>query len=725
MKRRNKLIAAIIAINMVTAMGTSAIAANAEANYTSAETLVNTAISESNFYYYNMAYAEILKLSDGEEKEALLGKLSTIGSKVWTKDITEIVQMFEVMAKEKSGRKYDELQVRIGKSSINEIDKQYLYSELYSWGTNTVWTDEYKKAVAAIIKVWNEKTEIAALEAEKAIADMTLVGNMEYLTELLTEAKIAAGLVVSLDGKYFDVAANGTYIGTGKSIIIDLSKDTKERTVTLKGTIKDLTINAPLATVILENAEVNQINLLDVSGNSLHLRGTTKVKNLIVNDKNDNARVVLQGKATVASAEVKSSAKIEVNVDSEVKNPFERLQLNTGLKKVVELLGDFRSSVVQVQKPAELKVAAKLEKLEVAKEAKDTQVNIAKDGKIQEIKAEAAVKVEGQGTVGSVTGSAKDAVVNNTTPTTPPVSGGGGGYSMYTPGEPNVTANDKTNRVEGITTAMEYSLDGGTTYKSYVADEDLYISGAQTVKVRVKAVAGVNYAGTPKTLTFTANAYTVRVAAIDKNTQQGTAVSKVGIEDLTISQLYDAYIVKLDPQGQLGTSNYEKLKTRIDAVITELKDVKLAGSNKDVLTHVIDTLKAKNPSSELASLLQDYLNTPNPENIINYLKANKFDSLYAAVVANTNGDIVIPQLSNSQLTIKIGSDIYTTNNTLKLTEIETKLGIKPGTQIGELLTKEFDIEVSYGSKTYKANAKDGKLTVETYSNIYEISVTTP
>lgn len=721
MKRRNKLIAAIIAINMVTAMGASSVAAKAEVNYTSAENLVNTAISESNFYYYNMAYAEILKLSDVAEKEVLLAKLSTIGSKVWTKDISEIVQMFEVMAKEKSGRTYDQLQTRIKDSNIKEIDKEYLYSELYSWGINTVWTAEYKKAVAAVIKVWNDKTEASALEAEKAIADMTIVENMEYLTELLTEAKVAAGLVVSLDGKYFDVAANGTYIGTGKSVILDLSKDTKERTVTLKGTIKDLTINAPLATVILENAEVNQISLLDVSGNSLHLRGTTKVQSLIVNDKNDNARVVLQGKATVANAEVKSAAKIEVNVDSEVKNPFGKLQLNTELKKIIELLGDFRASVVQVQNPAELKVAAKLEKLEVAKEAKDTQVTVAKEGKIQEIKAEADVKLGGEGTIEKVTPAPGVVVDNNTTPTTPPVSGGSSGDSMTKPAAPTVTADDAKNIIVGINDKMEYKIGDVVNWTTYSPENPPVLKGNLTVKVRVKAVSGVSYASDETVITFKENLYSVTV------NYNGKPIPVIGDKaDMTVSEAYERLRITFDIiTDMFGDQVYANAKTKVESLLNKLRDAQLDGDKGSLLEYIAKAIETKNSLSSLPG----YLRSNDVDSIVNYMETKNFDSLYNILVNELGGDVVIPQLSgDTQFAVKINEYTYeggTANNRLTLEDVQSKLGVTKDTMLSELMTKSFDIEVSYGTeRTYSAKAAEGTLTLDIQGKTYTVTITT-
>lgn len=427
MKAQKKFIAALIGINIMAFAAIPSVITKADTDYTTIDNLVNQAISEQNLYHYNVAYKRIMDLPEGYEKDVLLSRLASIADSVWTRDIKELVQLIDVMAKEKSGRAYDALEAKINKSGIKEIDKQYLYNELYGWGKNTVWTDDYKKAIAAVIKVWNDKTDAASLEAEKAVEELKVQINKEYIIEQLKEARIGVGLLpLTLDSKYFEGKADTAYVENGKSIILDLSKDTKERTVTLKGKFRMLSINAPLATVILEDVDANEITLEDVSNHSLYLKGDTKVQSLIVNDKSDNARIVLQGKSSVVSAEVKSGAKIEVSSDSNVKASFGKLIINTSTKKMVELTGDFKTAAISLQRPANLKVAAIVEKIDVTKDAKDTVITVDQDGKIQELNANTALKVEGTGSLEKVTGPASGEVINSL-PKAPGTGVGGGG----------------------------------------------------------------------------------------------------------------------------------------------------------------------------------------------------------------------------------------------------------------------------------------------------------
>lgn len=432
-----------MAINILATSLISPLMVKAEANYTEVQNSVNLALAERNFYYYNMAFGRIMELPEGYERDVLLGKLGTITDVVWTKEIGGIVQSFHVIAKEKSGREFDSVQRVINASSMKEVDKQYLLHELSTWGRDTVWTEDYKKAIDAIIKVWALKTEVSAEEADKAVSEVKVSINKVYLNELLEEAKNAVGLgPVILDGKYFDSAINKIYTGTGKSVNLDFSKDLTSRTVTLKGDIKDLNINAPKGTVILQDANVVNVNITDISGSSLELRGTTKLQKLTVNDKDNISRVVVEGKSTVASAEIKSGTILEVKVDKEVLKPFGSLIINTLERNVLQLRGDFKDTVVKVQRPVQLTIEDIVKRIEFLKEAVNSILNTSRNTRISEVNADAVLTIDGPtGTVSTLSGAAKDTTIYKNTAGTSINTGGGGGYTPVDSTMPVITLN--------------------------------------------------------------------------------------------------------------------------------------------------------------------------------------------------------------------------------------------------------------------------------------------
>jgi hypothetical protein len=461
LKRQRKFVAAIVAINILATSLISPLMVKAETNYTDVQNSVNLAVAEKNFYYYNMAFGRIMELPEGYERDVLLGQLATITNEVWTQQIADIVQSFHIIAKEKSGREYDKAQRLINNSSLKEIDKQYLLHELNTWGRDTVWTADYKKAIDAIIKVWTDKTEAAAQAAEKAISELKVELNKAYLTELFEEAKNAVGLgAIILDGKYFDSLVNKVYVGNGKSVNLDLSKDTTARTIILQGNIKTLNINAPKATVIVENANVTNLNIIDNAGTSLYLKGTTKLENLVVNDKNDASRIVLEGKATITSAEIKSGTKLEVKVDSEVLKPFGKLIINTAVKKALQFIGDFKDTIVRVEKPAQLTVENIIKRIEFGKDSANSLLNTTLNTKISEVNVDAVLTIDGPtGVVKTVSGLASGQVIykNSAIPT------GGGGGGIYIPSDttaPVITLSG--NAIVNVANGAAYTDAGAT-----------------------------------------------------------------------------------------------------------------------------------------------------------------------------------------------------------------------------------------------------------------------
>lgn len=722
LKRRNKFIAALIAFSMATAITASPIITKAESDYTSIDTLVNTTISEGSFYYYNLAYGKILKLADGYEKDMLLSKLSIASVRVWTKDITDIVEMFEVMAKEKSGRMYDALQIKIKDSKIKEIDKEYLYSELYSWGTNTVWTEDYKAAISAVLKVWTDKTEEAALLAEKAISEVTVEINKEYITELLNEAKEALGIGIStLDSKYFDETKNVVYTGDGKSVNVDLSADTTARTVTLKGQFNNINVNAPLATVILEDVNVNQIFLGDVADHTLDLRGKTKAKRLIVDDKNDNAHVILRGKATVEDGEIRSGAKIEANTDSDVPKPFGKLAINPASRKPVELAGDFKGSSLEVRKPADLKVSGKVGTLEIGKDAKDTDLTIEKGGSIAERKGEDPEKFEDKNII--VTPPTTDPG----TPTPPP------GPSK--PAAPKLTKEDVDNTVSGMDNTMEYNLDskGWKPYGDGTAFSAEDLTGDHILLVRV-AKTNSKPAGYETRLEFKANLYTLKISYKVIGGDSGPFIEEKDLTNMTISQLYEAYKGKLDYFYELMDKTYPGAEASLDSVLNKLQTVKLA-DNRSVLQYIIDVLKVKNPSGALTEALDAYMKNHDISVLADYLEGKEFGGLYTAILEAVGEDVTIPVLAGDlDLTLTVEGKTYAEGQAVNLAEVAAALGVKDITKVGdiklsELRKKTVNASVSYGTadskKTYTISKTDKEtLKITTLSKVYEFKIIT-
>jgi hypothetical protein len=74
--------------------------------------------------------------------------------------------------------------------------------------------------------------------------------------------------------------------------------------------------------VILNNIIVNGLNVSNVGSSSLHLTGNSSVTTLTVADSNDDARIVVEGNANVATTNIQSGAKIELAPSATSLTPF-------------------------------------------------------------------------------------------------------------------------------------------------------------------------------------------------------------------------------------------------------------------------------------------------------------------------------------------------------------------------------------------------------------------
>jgi hypothetical protein len=152
--------------------------------------LIDEAFNQKTFYHYNTAYFEIMKLTEGKDKDMLLEKLTSLSSLVWTEEIKAISKMIDELAATSSGKLYDEIQIVINNASISYIDKAYLLGEVTSWGMKLVWSPDYSEAVEKLIKAWEKLDDTSINEAETAVRQVKNVNNKNYLLEEIMKLRI-------------------------------------------------------------------------------------------------------------------------------------------------------------------------------------------------------------------------------------------------------------------------------------------------------------------------------------------------------------------------------------------------------------------------------------------------------------------------------------------------------------------------------------------------------
>lgn len=163
----------------------------------SAKDLVEQAVNQKSFYYYNQAYASVMELKDEYQKAKLLSKLDSVSTAVWNDDVKNINKTIDELAKTSSGKIYDDIQVVINKSKLPEVDKQYFLGEVTSWGKRLVWTEDYSNAISLLSTAWTKKDNDSINIAEKAVGDIKNEYSKSYLLTDLNNLKSTVSITKS------------------------------------------------------------------------------------------------------------------------------------------------------------------------------------------------------------------------------------------------------------------------------------------------------------------------------------------------------------------------------------------------------------------------------------------------------------------------------------------------------------------------------------------------
>ncbi len=119
-----------------------------------------------------------------------------------------------------------------------------------------------------------------------------------------------------------------------------------------------------------------------------------------------------------------------------------------------------------------------------------------------------------------------------------------------------LTANDDTNRLSGMTSDMEYSVDGGASYVTYDPANEPLFTGHVPVLVRYKAGGGYE-AGDTASFDFTANPAISSVSARpDITTVYGTPLEQLGLPVQVEVTLSDGSTAQADAAWDGGSPAY-------------------------------------------------------------------------------------------------------------------------------------------------------------------------
>jgi hypothetical protein len=210
---RRKILALAVALTVIAGLSTSVLVkaafsdagsfknvvavSNNDEDINESKRLLEEALKEKKFYKYNIAYASIDKIKDENVKGKLMGELASIANVIYSDEINKFnKQLIQLVETKGNGKLYDEIEADLRKSTLYDLDREYLLGELTGWGKNLVYTTDYQLAVEKVVYAWDRllkgtdtQTNYAIAEAEKAIKLVKNKHSKDYLSEQLDQIR--------------------------------------------------------------------------------------------------------------------------------------------------------------------------------------------------------------------------------------------------------------------------------------------------------------------------------------------------------------------------------------------------------------------------------------------------------------------------------------------------------------------------------------------------------
>ena len=186
----------LVALAILLSAGISVTNVYADTNVSVATTSqVEASISHAGQVNTWAAYQETLTqiyTLPATQQDKYAAQISTPFSKLFTDEIRSFIDRTNTFAKDKDAdlQKLTNLVKSINESTLPDYDKGYFKGQMDSWGSQKVYTPEVQAAIAAIGRVWTEKTPASLVLAKAAIASSTIPsGSKEFLIAQLAPAE--------------------------------------------------------------------------------------------------------------------------------------------------------------------------------------------------------------------------------------------------------------------------------------------------------------------------------------------------------------------------------------------------------------------------------------------------------------------------------------------------------------------------------------------------------
>ncbi|SHE37511.1 hypothetical protein [Clostridium fallax] len=296
------------------------------------EDWINSAVTQKTFYHYNMAYAKALKIEDPYKRDQYLNKLIPVVNDVWNNEIGVFVKDLEELTKSKSARLYDDLEARMNKSTLNNVDKQYLLNELCTWGRKLIWSDDYRLALDSLLLAWQSKSNIDIENADKLIENIENPLNKEYLKDELQKIKnIAYVDAKEVEENKVKPKENLDLIEeNNKKDLVEKKEEIKEKDLNKDKQDKEESKRKDLNKGIVENNKGSQIGLQDKKEEpKKEIKKENNInENRIHEDKHDSNEDkepidVLEKKEKEEEKEVEKVKDNQVEDERNIENPID------------------------------------------------------------------------------------------------------------------------------------------------------------------------------------------------------------------------------------------------------------------------------------------------------------------------------------------------------------------------------------------------------------------
>ena len=158
----------------------------------------------------------------------------------------------------------------------------------------------------------------------------------------------------------FGPAAGKTTTING-NVTINYSKGLVADSISMQNLVINgkLTVNFGAGNLVLDNVKVTGVDISDVGSQSLHIRGNSSIGTLTVNDKNNDAHIVIEGNASIANITIFTGANLEVASGATNAKAFENVTISPvevpSTTNIVTLTCIF--SNVDVTRPSNVNVA--------------------------------------------------------------------------------------------------------------------------------------------------------------------------------------------------------------------------------------------------------------------------------------------------------------------------------------------------------------------------------